>query len=137
MADRSREKLRNSRMRSNTSLSLRPKSPESRQAIEVIQGTLDLLILKALSVAPMHGWGISHRIQQMSGNAFRIGQGSLYPALYRFEDRGWVLSYWQTSENNRVARYYQLTPAGRRALEEEIGGWRAYTDAVNLVVDAQ
>jgi PadR family transcriptional regulator PadR len=137
MADRSRERLRSSRTRSSTSLSLRPKSPGLRQPAEVMQGTLDLLILKALSLAPMHGWGISRRIQQMSGDAFRIGQGSLYPALYRFEDRGWVLSYWQTSENNRVARYYQLTAAGRRALNEEIGSWRAYTDTVNLVVDAQ
>lgn len=106
------------------------------QAANVLQGTLDLLILKALSLAPMHGWGISNRIQQMSRDAFQIGQGSLYPALHRFENRGWVTSYWRTTENNRIARYYELTAAGRRALGEEIAGWRFYTGAVDLVIDA-
>jgi transcriptional regulator len=102
-----------------------------------MQGTLGLLILKAVSLAPMHGWGISRRIRQISGDTFRIGQGSFYPALQRFEDRGWVMSYWRTSENNRVTRYYQLTPAGRRALSEEMARWRAYTNAVGLVLDAE
>lgn len=106
------------------------------QAADVLQGTLDLLILKALSLAPMHGWGISNRIQQMSRDAFQIGQGSLYPALHRFENRGWVTSYWKTTENNRIARYYELTAAGRRALGEKIAGWRFYTGAVDLVIDA-
>jgi transcriptional regulator len=102
-----------------------------------MQGTLDLLILKALSLEPMHGWGISNRLQLMSRDAFRIGQGSLYPALHRFENRGWVMSHWRPTENNRIARYYQLTPAGRHALAEEIARWRSYTSAVDLVIDAQ
>jgi PadR family transcriptional regulator PadR len=101
-----------------------------------MQGTLDLLILKALSLGPMHGWGISNRIQQLSHDAFQIGQGSLYPALHRFEHRDWVASLWRTTENNRIARYYELTAAGRRALDEEIAGWRSYAGAVDLVIDA-
>ncbi len=108
-----------------------------KQAADVMQGTLDLLILKALSLEPMHGWGISNRIQQMSRDAFHIGQGSLYPAVHRFENRGWVTSYWRTTENNRIARYYQLTAAGRHALAEEVARWRSYTGAVDLVIDAQ
>lgn len=105
-----------------------------RQATDVLQGTLDLLILKALSFGPMHGWGISNRISQLSRDAFRIGQGSLYPALHRFESRDWVASLWRTTENNRIARYYELTAAGRRALDDEIAGWRAYAGAVDLVI---
>src|SRR6185503_15446255 len=88
------------------------------QTTDVMQGTLDLLILKALSLAPMHGWGISDRIQTMSRDAFKIGQGSLYPALHRFEERDWVASLWRQTENNRIARYYELTAAGKRALDE-------------------
>jgi PadR family transcriptional regulator PadR len=107
------------------------------EAVDVMQGTLDLLILKALSLDALHGWGISNRIQQISGGAFRIGQGSLYPAVHRFESRGWVTSYWRTTENNRIARYYELTSAGRHALAEEIARWRFYSGAVNLVIDAQ
>lgn len=103
---------------------------------DVMQGTLDLLILKALSLEPIHGWGISNRIQQMSGDVFRIGQGSLYPAVHRFENRGWVTSYWRTTENNRIARYYALTAEGRHALAEEITRWRFYAAAVDLVIDA-
>lgn len=105
--------------------------------VDVIQGTLDLLILKTLSLEPMHGWGISDRIQRMSADVFRIGQGSLYPALHRFDDRGWVTSYWRTTENNRIARYYELTPSGRHALAEEIARWRSYTGAVDLVIAAE
>src|SRR5258705_13390694 len=107
------------------------------RATDVLQGTLDLLILKALALAPLHGWGISNRIQQMSRDAFQVGQGSLYPALHRYENRGWVTSYWRTTENNRIARYYQLTAAGRQALGEEIAAWRSYARAVDLVVEAQ
>ena len=103
---------------------------------DVMQGTLDLLILKALSLEPMHGWGITNRIQRMSRDTFQIGQGSLYPALHRSENRGWVTSYWRTTENNRIARYYDLTAAGRRVLGEEIARWRVYTSAVELVIDA-
>jgi len=107
------------------------------QATDVMQGTLNLLILKALSVAALHGWGISNRIQQMSRGAFQIGQGSLYPALHRLENRDWVSSLWRTTENNRIARYYELTAEGRRALEQEIAGWRFYARAVDLVMDTQ
>ena len=99
-----------------------------------IQGTLDLLILKALSLESVHGWGISSRIAQMSRDVFQIGQGSLYPALHRFEKRGWVTSYWRTTENNRIARYYQLTTEGRHALAGEIDGWRRYAGAVEQVI---
>ena len=106
------------------------------QSTDVMQGTLDLLILKALSLGPMHGWGISARIQELSRDAFKIGQGSLYPALHRFENRDWVASLWRTTENNRVARYYELTAAGRQALAEEIARWRWYASAVGSVIDA-
>ncbi len=105
--------------------------------VDVLQGTLDLLILKSLSLAPLHGWGIANRIRQMSRDAFRIGQGSLYPALHRYENRGWVTSYWRTTENNRIARYYDLTAAGRRALGEETARWRFYRGAVDLVIEAR
>lgn len=100
-----------------------------------MQGTLDVLILRALSLDSVHGWGISNRIQQLSGDVFRIGQGSLYPALHRFEKRGWVTSYWRTTENNRIARYYSLTTDGRHALAEAIANWRRYVGAVNRVID--
>ena len=106
-------------------------------AADVMQGTLDMLVLKALSLEPMHGWGISDRIRRMSRDVFRIGQGSLYPALHRFDSRGWVTSYWRTTGNNRIARYYQLSAAGRHALAEEIGRWRSYTSAVDHVIDAE
>ena len=107
------------------------------RATDVLQGTLDLLILKTLSLAPLHGWGITDRIQQMSRDAFQVGQGSLYPALHRYEKRGWVTSYWRTTDNNRIARYYDLTAAGRRALGDEIARWRFYTGAVDLVIGAR
>src|SRR6267378_5571539 len=99
-------------------------------------GTLDLLILKALSLRPMHGWGITSRIQEMSQGTFQIGQGSLYPALHRCEQRGWVTSLWRTTEHNRIARYYELTGAGRRRLGDEIARWRAYAGALELVIEA-
>ena len=104
---------------------------------DVLQGTLDLLILKALALESLHGWGISARIQRLSDDVFQIGQGSLYPALHRYENRGWVTSHWRTTEHNRIARYYELTAVGRRALGEEIARWRAYTTAVQLVIDAR
>ena len=103
----------------------------------ILQGTLDLLILKALSLEPLHGWGISSRIRRLSGEAFQIGQGSLYPALHRHEYRGWVSSHWRTTENNRIARYYDLTTVGRRALGEEVARWRAYSKAVERVIGAR
>jgi transcriptional regulator len=104
---------------------------------DVMQGTLDLLILKALSLGPLHGWGVAGRIQRVSRDTFQVGQGSLYPALHRYERRGWVTSYWRTTENNRIAKYYDLTAAGRRALGEEIARWRLYTGAVDLVIEAR
>lgn len=104
------------------------------RAVAVMQGTLDLLILKALSVEPMHGWGIASRIKRMSRSTFAIGQGSLYPALHRYELRGWVTSYWRTTKHKRIARYYTLTQAGREALGAETERWRVYAGAMNLVV---
>ena len=106
------------------------------KSVDVIQGTLDLLILKALALESGHGWGISSRIQEVSRDVFRIGQGSLYPALHRFEQRGWVTSYWRTTENNRIARYYQLTADGRAALADEIAAWRTYAGAMERVIEA-
>jgi PadR family transcriptional regulator PadR len=104
---------------------------------DVLQGTLDLLVLKALSLAPMHGWGISQRIQQLSRDALQIGQGSLYPALYRLEKKGLVKSAWQTTENNREAKYYRLSAAGQRALDAELKDWRRFVGAVDLVLVAK
>ena len=103
---------------------------------EVIQGTLDLLVLKVLLVSPMHGWGISSRIAALSGDAFKVGQGSLYPALHRLERRDLITSHYHQTENNRIARYYELTAGGRRALAERIDEWRLYSAAVNRVLDA-
>ncbi len=108
-----------------------------KPATDVMQGTLNLLILKALSTGPMHGWGISGRIRQLSRDAFQIGQGSLYPALHRAENRDWVASLWRTTENNRIARYYELTAAGRRALDDEVASWRTYAEAVDLVISGR
>ena len=101
---------------------------------EVLQGTLDLLILKALSLAPMHGWGLSHRIQELSRDALRVGQGSIYPALVRLEQRGGIDTEWRVTENNRRAKYYRLTAAGRRALGQELASWRHFVAAVEMVV---
>lgn len=101
---------------------------------DVLQGTLDVLILKTLSLEPMHGWGIGERIQQLSADAFRLGQGSLYPALQRLEAKGWIDAEWKTTENNRRAKYYRLSAAGRKALGEEVESWRRYVDAVDLVL---
>jgi PadR family transcriptional regulator, regulatory protein PadR len=103
---------------------------------DVMHGTLDLLVLKTLSLGPLHGWGISNRIQHMSRDAFQVGQGSLYPALQRLERKGWVEAEWRASENNRRARYYSLTRPGRRALEREIEGWRSLAASVELVLRA-
>ncbi len=108
----------------------------SSSSSDVLQGTLDLLVLKALSLTPMHGWGISQRIQQLSADALRVGQGSLYPALYRLEKKGFVRSEWRTTENNREAKYYALTRAGTRALGEEVATWRHFVSAVDRILDA-
>lgn len=101
---------------------------------DVLQGTLDLLILKTLSLETMHGWGIAQRIEQMSREAFSIGQGSLYPALHRLERRGWIESEWAVTENNRRAKYYRLTAVGRGALGDETENWRRFAGAMELVL---
>ena len=101
---------------------------------ELLQGTLDMLVLKALQLGTMHGWGITERLEQGSQSALRIGQGSLYPALYRLERQGFVASSWGTSENNRRARFYSLTSAGRQRLAEERQTWRRMARAVELIL---
>jgi PadR family transcriptional regulator len=101
---------------------------------DLLQGTLDLLILKTLSLEPMHGWGISQRIQQTSRGILDVNQGSLYPALRRLEVKGWVAGEWRASESNRRARYYRLTPQGRRALGAETESWRRYVTAVDWIL---
>ena len=102
--------------------------------LDLPQGTLDLLILKALSLEPMHGWGISERIQQVSRETLQIPQGSLYPALHRLERRGWISASWGASDNNRRAKYYELTRTGRKRLEAEAQDWQRLTTAVALVL---
>ena len=102
---------------------------------ELQQGTLDLLILTTLHLGPLHGWAISRRIQYQSDDVLRVGQGSLYPALYRLEERGLIRAEWSISDEGRRAKFYQLTPAGKRALVRESSAWRAYSGAVNLVLE--
>ena len=101
---------------------------------DVLQGTLDLLILKAVSLQPMHGWGISQRIQQISRGVLEVNQGSLYPALHRLVKRRWLDASWGTSENNRRARYYKLNAAGRKQLAQETDTWRRFSAAVDEVL---
>ena len=101
---------------------------------DVLQGTLDLLILKAVSLEPMHGWGISQRIQQMSRGVLEVNQGSLYPALHRVVKRGWLDASWGTSENNRRARFYRLTTAGKKQLAQETATWRRFSAAVEAIL---
>ena len=101
---------------------------------DLLQGTLELLVLKTLSLGPMHGWGISQRIQQMSREVLLVTQGSLYPALQRMKTRGWITSTWRITENNRRARYYALTAAGRRELARERSQWDRSSAAVNWVL---
>lgn len=103
--------------------------------IDLPQGTLDLLILKTLKLEPQHGWGISERIRQISDEVLQVQQGSLYPALHRLERRGWIRSTWGVSDNNRRAKYYELTPAGRRQLEDASASWRKLSDAVQIILD--
>jgi transcriptional regulator len=101
---------------------------------DVLRGTLDLLILKTLTLEPMHGWGISARLEQFSRGVLDVNQGSLYPALQRLEQRGWIDSDWKTTENNRRAKYYRLTASGRRAVGSETDSWRRYVAAVELIL---
>jgi transcriptional regulator len=102
----------------------------------VLRGTLDLLILKTLTLDEMHGWAINQRIQQLSKGVLEVNQGSLYPALQRLEQRGLIVSDWRTSELNRRARYYRLTTTGRRALGAETASWRRYVGAVDLILES-
>ena len=104
------------------------------ERLDLLQGTLDMLILKAIALEPMHGFGISVRIRQMSREVLQIEQGSLYPALYRLEQRGWIAAEWGISENNRRARYYSLTAAGRKQLKVETANWERMSAAINLIL---
>src|ERR1700730_4868132 len=101
---------------------------------DLLQGTLDLLILKTLALEQMHGWGIANRIQQISKDALQIGQGSLYPALHRLEYKGWIEAEWASSENNRRAKFYSLTRAGKKQLEAELSNWDRLNTAITLVL---
>jgi PadR family transcriptional regulator, regulatory protein PadR len=109
-------------------------SMRSRSPTDALRGSLDLLVLKTLSLEPMHGWGISQRVQQISGGVLEVNQGSLYPALQRLEKEGLIRSDWGTTENSRRARYYELTPPGRRALGAELESWRRFSAALELVL---
>lgn len=104
--------------------------------VDILQGTLDMLILKAVSLGPLHGYGVLLRIQQISGDALRIPQGSLYPALYRLEHHGWIASEWGESENKRKAKYYRLTAEGRRQLRAETEQWDRLTGTIARVLKA-
>jgi transcriptional regulator len=103
---------------------------------ELLQGTLDLLILKTLALGPLHGWGISKRIRQLSSEVLSVGQGSLYPALYRLEDRGWIEAEWGVSPEGRRAKFYRLTADGRKQLASETESWKIFSLAVNHVLRA-
>ncbi len=105
-----------------------------QRQLDLLQGTLDLLILRTLQIGPMHGWAISERIQQFSENVLQVNQGSLYPALHRLERQGWIKPKWGVSELGRRARFYQLTPAGRKQLERESADWDRLTTAINRVL---
>jgi transcriptional regulator len=106
----------------------------SKLGTDLLQGTLDLMILRTLDAEPNHGWGISQRIQQVSHDVLRINQGSLYPALFRLEAQGWITSEWGNSENNRRAKFYRLTRAGRRQLADETQNWERIAEAIARVL---
>jgi len=101
---------------------------------DLVQGTLDLLILRVIALEPMHGWAVAQRIRQMSNDELRVGQGSLYPALHKLEQQGWIEAEWGESENNRRAKFYSLTRAGRKALETESAQWERLSAAISLVI---
>ena len=105
-----------------------------RPQTDVLRGSLDLLVLKTLSLAPLHGWGISQRVQQISEGVLEVNQGSLYPALQRLEKQGLIMSDWGTTDNNRRARYYRITATGRRALGEELESWRRFAAGLEAVL---
>jgi transcriptional regulator len=102
---------------------------------DLVQGTLDLLILKTLALEPMHGWGIAQRIRQVSKEVLQVNQGALYPALHRLEHSGWIKAKWGESDNNRRARFYLLTTAGRKYLQQEQANWERLSDAIGLVLE--
>ena len=106
------------------------------RSVDLLQGTLDLLVLKTLSWGPAHGYAVARWIQQLTGSVLNVGEGSLYPALHRLEERGWIDAEWRTSENNRRAKYYALTARGRQQLRAETATWRQFTEAVAAVLDA-
>jgi PadR family transcriptional regulator PadR len=101
---------------------------------DLVQGTLDLLILRIVALEPMHGWAIAHRIRQMSSDVLQVGQSALYPALHKLEQQGWIKAEWKISETNRRAKYYSLTRAGRKALTEEAANWERLSAAISAVV---
>ena len=101
---------------------------------DLVQGTLDLLILRSLALEPMHGWAVAQRIRQVSGDVLQVGQGALYPALHKLEQHGWITAEWDVSDNNRRAKYYTLTRAGRQALAAETAQWERLSAAISLVV---
>jgi transcriptional regulator len=103
---------------------------------DLVQGTLDLLILKVIALEPMHGWAIAQRIRQISGDVLQVGQGALYPALHKLEQNAWITSEWKISDNNRRAKYYTLTKAGRKVLDQESVQWERLAAAISLVVRA-
>jgi transcriptional regulator len=109
----------------------------AKEKSDLLQGTLDMLILKALQLEPMHGFGISVRIRQISADVLRVEQGSLYPALYRLEEQGWIKADWGVSENNRRARFYAITRLGRKRLEQETSNWERLSFAINQVLGAR
>jgi PadR family transcriptional regulator, regulatory protein PadR len=111
-----------------------PSTTPAASHSDIVRGTLDLLILKALSLDPMHGWAIAQRLEQLSREALHVGQGSLYPALQRLEEKGWIESDWRGTETGRRAKYYELTRAGRAALGAETASWRRYVDTVELIL---
>jgi PadR family transcriptional regulator len=103
---------------------------------DLVQGTLDLLILKTIALEPMHGWGIAQRIRQVSGEVLQVNQGALYPALHRLEQNGWIRAKWRDTENKRRAKYYALTPAGRKYFESEQANWQRLSAAIGFVLEA-
>ena len=113
-----------------------PKGKKKQGKSEVLQGTLDMLVLRSLQLEPMHGWGITERLGQWSEQVLQLGQGTLYPALYRLERQKLIRSSWGTTDNNRRARYYALTAKGRRQLDRELAQWRRLSRAIHLVLEA-
>src|SRR3989454_6567813 len=111
-------------------------SDKTPRDAELLQGTVDMLILKVAALQPIHGYGIVQRIQQISSDALQIRQGSLYPALYRLENRGWLKSEWKTTEGGREAKYYSVTKTGRRQLEAETAGWKRLCEAISLILES-